>query len=29
MCVKGLTSFTGNEIIAIAAWISNPRFDCH
>lgn len=24
-----LSPLTGNEVIAIAAWISNPRFDCH
>lgn len=24
-----LSPLTNNEIIAIAAWISNPRFDCH
>ncbi len=24
-----LSPLTGNEIIAIAAWITNPRFDCH
>lgn len=24
-----LSPLTNNEVIAIAAWISNPRFDCH